>query len=120
MIVLPKTNKLYLSKRRYNVCKGGAGCFAGNQLVQTIDGNKPIKDIVIGDKVLCRNIENNKDEYKPVLKTFKFDNNTKINVSKHKEYTTISNENLLVLQQQVDKFNEITNQAFNISINNKL
>jgi hypothetical protein len=47
-------------------------------------------------------------------------NNTKINVSKHKEYTTISNENLLVLQQQVDKFNEITNQAFNISINNKL
>ena len=47
-------------------------------------------------------------------------NNTKINVSKYKEYTTISNENLLVLQQQVDKFNEITNQAFNISINNKL
>jgi hypothetical protein len=45
-------------------------------------------------------------------------NNTKINVSKYKEYTTISNENLLVLQQQVDKFNEITNQAFNISINN--
>jgi hypothetical protein len=47
-------------------------------------------------------------------------NNTKINVSKHKEYTTISNENLLVLQQQVDKFNKITNWSFNITINNKL
>lgn len=45
---------------------------------------------------------------------------TKINVSKNKEYTMISDKNLLVLQQQVDKFNEITNQIFNITINSKL
>jgi len=46
--------------------------------------------------------------------------NNKVNVTAFKEYTTISPKNLLILQQQLDKFNEITNQAFNISINNKL
>jgi len=46
--------------------------------------------------------------------------NTKVNVTKIKEYTTISAENLLILQQQLDKFNSITNQAFDISINNRL
>jgi hypothetical protein len=46
--------------------------------------------------------------------------NTKVNASPSKEYSTISPKNLLILQQQLDKFNKITNQAFNISINNKL
>ena len=45
---------------------------------------------------------------------------TKVNITAFKEYTTISPKNLLTLQQQLDKFNKITNQAFNISINNKL
>lgn len=46
--------------------------------------------------------------------------NTKVNAAPFKEYATISPKNLLILQQQLDKFNKITNQAFNISINNKL
>jgi phage terminase large subunit len=34
MIVLPKTNKLYLSKKRYNVCKGGAGSGKSHGCIQ--------------------------------------------------------------------------------------
>ena len=44
----------------------------------------------------------------------------KINVSKTKEYEAISETNLIILQQQIDKLEKITNQAFNIAINNLL
>jgi hypothetical protein len=44
----------------------------------------------------------------------------KINVSKTKEYAAISETNLIILQQQIDKLEKITNQSFNIAINNLL
>jgi hypothetical protein len=44
----------------------------------------------------------------------------KTNVSKTKEYAAISETNLIILQQQIDKLEKITNQSFNIAINNLL
>jgi hypothetical protein len=44
----------------------------------------------------------------------------KINVSKTKDYAAISATNLNTLQQQIDKLEKITNQSFNIAINNLL
>ena len=44
----------------------------------------------------------------------------KINVSKTKEYAAISETNLIILQQQIDRLEKITNRSFNIAINNLL
>ena len=44
----------------------------------------------------------------------------KINVSNIKEHADISITNLNILQQQIDKLEKITNQSFNIAINNLL
>jgi hypothetical protein len=46
--------------------------------------------------------------------------NDKINVSKTKEYAAISETNLIILQQQIDRLEKITNRSFNIAINNLL
>ena len=41
----------------------------------------------------------------------------KTNSSMHKEYDSISQENLMILQQQLDKFDEITKTGFDFTIN---
>ncbi len=45
-------------------------CIRKGQLVKTINGDKKIEDIKIGDLILSYNIKHDKEEYKQVLKTF--------------------------------------------------
>ena len=47
-----KHQTLYTSKKRYVYEKGGRGCFHGDTIVKTIDGEKKIKDINKGDIVI--------------------------------------------------------------------
>lgn len=49
------------------ILAGGAGCFEGETLVKTKDGEKPIKDVKVGDLVLTFNEETKEYEYKEVL-----------------------------------------------------
>lgn len=51
----------------------GGGCFTGDSVVKTISGNKKIKDIVPGEKVLTHT-----GEYKEVIDTFVFDDKDEI------------------------------------------
>lgn len=52
------------------------------------------------------------------LVTPKFISLVKTNISINKSYDTVSQENLAILQQQVDKFEKITKTRFNFTINN--
>lgn len=56
------------------IISGGAGCFRGNTEVNTDKGLKPIKDILVGDKVLSFNEETKMKEYKTVDNLFIYDN----------------------------------------------
>lgn len=70
-------NEVYLDfldePRIYNILYGGAGCFQGNQLVSTKEGNKPIESIQKGELVLSFNHASNQYEYKQVLNCFRYD-----------------------------------------------
>lgn len=65
---------------RYFIITGGRGCFCYNQLVDTKNGNVPISEIKIGDLVSCYNENKKCIEYKKVLNTFKYDNETIIRI----------------------------------------
>ena len=45
-------------------------CFPAGTLVQTENGLKNIEEIKVGDNVLSYNLETNKQEYNPVIKTY--------------------------------------------------
>ncbi|WP_454860622.1 polymorphic toxin-type HINT domain-containing protein [Promicromonospora soli] len=52
-------------------CKLGFGaCFVAGTPVLTVDGTKPIEDIVVGDKVWTRNLQTGLDELQLVAETF--------------------------------------------------
>ncbi|MFI6425838.1 polymorphic toxin-type HINT domain-containing protein, partial [Promicromonospora sp. NPDC050880] len=52
-------------------CKLGFGaCFVAGTPVLTVDGVKPIQDIVVGDKVWTRNLDTGLDELQLVAETF--------------------------------------------------
>ncbi len=52
-------------------CKLGFGaCFVAGTPVLTVDGIKPIEDIVVGDKVWTRNLQTGLDELQLVAETF--------------------------------------------------
>src|ERR1035437_3125649 len=53
---------------------GGKSCFDKNQCVITEDGEKPISEIRVGEKVLSFNELTKEKEYKRVENVFKFDN----------------------------------------------
>ncbi|RMD46886.1 MAG: hypothetical protein D6834_01775, partial [Aquificota bacterium] len=60
---------------KYNqvvILAGGAGCFAGNTLVKTKDGYKPISDISVGDIVQTYNEETGEISWDRVVDTKKY------------------------------------------------
>lgn len=71
-------------------CMGGAaskGCFVAGTLVETIDGDKPIENIQIGDFVLSSDPETGKTAYKEVVNTY-------IHVKDTLVYVTINGETI--------------------------
>ncbi len=58
------------SQHPYAILYGGAGCFDGDTLINTINGYKPIKDIEVGEKVLSLNEKTLELEYKQVVNKF--------------------------------------------------
>lgn len=81
----------------------GGGCFTGDSIVKTLSGNKKIKDIVPGEKVLTHT-----GEYKEVIDTFVFDDKDEImtindiNCTPNHEFYVIDKENAhLVTEKNV-------------------
>lgn len=55
-------------KDKVTICnEGGSRCFSGETKVVTIDGERAIKDIQIGDKIKTYNDKLGSIEYKPVV-----------------------------------------------------
>jgi len=81
MIQEVKTSIIYEylqdSDKRITVFQGGSRCFAGDQLVITSEGSKPISEVKAGDIVLSFNELNGKDEFKKVKDTFSYKNTKK-------------------------------------------
>lgn len=69
-----KYKPLYTSEDSLIIVTGGRGCFQENQCVLTINGEKKISDIVIGDVVLSYNEEKKINEFKKVINTFEYEN----------------------------------------------
>ncbi|WP_158306261.1 polymorphic toxin-type HINT domain-containing protein [Paenibacillus curdlanolyticus] len=76
--VIPKLEKL-LSKIKpkksssnssNNHRSKGCNCFTAGTLILTDNGDKPIEEIKIGDKVLSRNENTGEEAYKPVIRLF--------------------------------------------------
>lgn len=64
------------SDKFIRINQGGTSCFSPDTRVVTLDGVKPIKDIVIGDYVKTYDTQMHKELYRPVEELFIF-NNTK-------------------------------------------
>lgn len=62
---------------RIVVLEGSSRCFHSEQLIVTEAGNKSIKDLEVGDKVLSYNETTNLNEYKPVRGLHEFKNENK-------------------------------------------
>lgn len=71
---------LFNSKKRFIINQGSSRCFAGDTLIQTMNGNKRIDEIVPGDMVKTMNEETKEIIWKPVIDTFHSPNNTKPSV----------------------------------------
>ncbi len=71
MLTRIKTNKAYTpyykDQSRILVIHGSAGCFEGDQLIETEGGAVPIKDLKASDKVLSMNHQTDKPEYRRVI-----------------------------------------------------
>lgn len=84
----------------------GGGCFTGDSVVKTISGDKKIKDIVPGEKVLTHT-----GEYKEVIDTFVFDDKDEImtingiNCTPNHEFYVIDKENAhLVTENNITEY----------------
>jgi uncharacterized protein involved in tolerance to divalent cations len=67
----PVYSPYYQDQSRHLVIHGGAGCFEGDQLIETLDGPIKIKDLSESDLVLSMNHENNQVEYRRVIEVHK-------------------------------------------------
>lgn len=54
---------------RQNITGEGGDCLTGDTMIPTTNGDKPLKDIVIGDQVLAYCLTTNKAVYSPVVAT---------------------------------------------------
>ncbi|WP_379157930.1 polymorphic toxin-type HINT domain-containing protein [Paenibacillus sp. sgz5001063] len=57
------------SGKKSGSSSSGCNCFVAGTKVQTDEGEKPIEDIEVGDKVLSKNEENGEVAYKEVTET---------------------------------------------------
>ena len=56
-------------------------CFTAGTLIHTKDGFKPIEDIEVGDMVAAKSDQTGEMEYKPVVRLFRHDNKTVLNLT---------------------------------------
>lgn len=68
---------LFCDNKRFIVNQGGSRCFAGDTLIQTLNGNKRIDELVEGDMVKTMNEDTKEIIWKPVMSIFHSKNNTK-------------------------------------------
>ncbi|GKU75957.1 polymorphic toxin-type HINT domain-containing protein [Paenibacillus sp. L3-i20] len=68
----PKNNadEIRMEKQNARSQKFSCNCFTAGTKVQTDEGEKPIEEIEVGDKVLSKNEETGEVEYKEVVKLF--------------------------------------------------
>ena len=94
-------------------------CLSGDTLVKTIDGNKPIKDIIVGDMVYSFNEKECKDELKKVTFSGKtgenrevvkiiFDNDEEIICTPDHEIAVINNDCISWVEAKDLKENDVT------------
>ena len=85
---------------------GGAGCFIDGTQIKTINGNKNIKDLNIGDKVLTID-----GTYQKIINTTRFKSNELIKIN-NEITSTINHKYFVINKEDKDKINENNLQKY--------